>query len=57
MLGAHTGPTEEETMDTNVQKLGDSPSERQRTQVSQEREQRGRAWVQWPGPWPGKPVG
>lgn len=24
VLGAHTGPTEEGTMDTNVQKLGDS---------------------------------
>lgn len=62
-LGAHTGPAEEGTMDTNAQKLGDSPSERQsnnRTQVSQEREQRGGAWVLMAGPMPRlphKPVG
>lgn len=42
-LGAHTGPAEEGTMDTNAQKLGDSPSERQQQQnssISRERTER-----------------
>lgn len=57
-LGAHTGPAEEGTMDTSAQKLGDSPSERQsnnRTQVSQEREQRGGEWVLMARPMPHTP--
>lgn len=40
MLGVHTGPAEEGTMDTNAQKLGDSPSETENSSISRERSER-----------------